>query len=184
MSMENHRVASGIPDALSQTFKAGLNMQFYDFPHQDFLQAVKKALNEKILSAEQLNNTVRDVLRVKFLLGLFDHPYIDPGLKATVFHSPQHQDLALKAARESICLLKNEGGLLQLRKDIRSLAVIGSLATSTYLGGYSNKDGKAISILDGLQQRAGQSLSIRFEKGYASDSSGDLLSRAVDLVKN
>jgi beta-glucosidase len=211
MSMENHQVASGIPDALTQTFKAGLNMQFYDFPHPDFLLAVKIALNEKRLSVEQLNKTVRDVLRVKFLLGLFDRPYVDPGLKATVFHSQQHQDLALKAARESICLLKNEGGLLPFRKDIRSLAVIGSLATSTYLGGYSNTQGKAISILDGLQQRAGQSMSIRFEQGYvsakaspappapapaapisdtssmapgSSASSGDPLSRAVDLVKN
>lgn len=184
MSMENHQVASGIPDALTQTFKAGLNMQFYDFPHPDFMKAVKTALNEKRLSIEQLNRTVRDVLRVKFLLGLFDHPYTDPGLKATVFHTAQHQELALKAAGEGICLLKNEGGLLPLHKDIRSLAVIGSLATSTYLGGYSNAEGKAISILDGLQQRAGSSLSIRFEKGYAPDSSADHLSRAVDLVKN
>ena len=177
MSLENHRVASSIPDALSQTFKAGLNMQFYDFPHPDFLQAVKKALNDKMLSMEQLNKTVRDILRVKFMLGLFDHPYIDPVLKSTVFHTRQHQDLAYKAASEGICLLKNDGGVLPFRNNTRSLAVIGPLATSTYLGGYSNAEGKAISILDGLQQRAGQLLSIRFEKG---DDTG----RAVDLVKN
>jgi len=203
MSMENHRVASGIPDALTQTLKAGLNMQFYDFPHSVFLEAMKKALDDKSLSMQQLNKTVRDVLRVKFMLGLFDHPYIDPSLKTKVFHTQQNQDLALKAARESIILLRNEGGLLPLRKKFQSLAVIGPLATSTYLGGYSNTEGKAVSILDGLRQRAGNNLSIRFEKGYAPDAppsaasspdtrpsadtstsrSPDLLSRAVDLVK-
>jgi beta-glucosidase len=172
MTVENHQVASGIPDALAQTIKAGLNMQFYDFPHPDFLQALKKDIGEGALTMEQLNKTVGDVLRVKFLLGLFDHPYIDPALKAKVFHTPANQELALRAARESICLLKNEGGILPLSKNIRSLAVIGPLATSTYLGGYSNEEGKAVSILDGLQQRAGNSFTIQFEKGYSSSDHG------------
>ncbi|HTI12416.1 MAG TPA: glycoside hydrolase family 3 N-terminal domain-containing protein [Puia sp.] len=196
MTVENHGVASGIPDALAQTIKAGLNMQFYDFPHPDFLQAMKKNIADGSLSIQQLNKTVGDVLRVKFLLGLFDHPYIDPSLKAKVFHTPENQELALRAARESICLLKNDGGLLPLSKNIRTLAVIGPLATSTYLGGYSNEEGKAISILDGLRQRAGSSLNIQFEKGYSSDkpapadshgaadSSATCLSKAVELVNN
>jgi beta-glucosidase len=185
MTVENHQVASGIPDALAQTIKAGLNMQFYDFPHPDFLQALKKDIGEGALTMEQLNKTVGDVLRVKFLLGLFDHPYIDPALKAKVFHTPANQELALRAARESICLLKNEGGLLPLSKNTRSLAVIGPLATSTYLGGYSNEEGKAVSILDGLQQRAGNSFTIQFEKGYSSsDSSGIELQKALAVVKN
>src|SRR5260221_251014 len=184
MSLENHRVAADIPDALSQTLKAGLNMQFYDFPHPDFLQAMKTALKNGQLSMDQLDRAVRDVLRVKFLTGLFDHPYTDVSLKGAVFHTQAHQDLALKAAEESIVLLKNEGGLLPLHKDIRHLAVVGPLAASTYLGGYSNTEGKAISILDGLRQRAGASMSIRYEKGYSVDSVGvDLLPGALDAVK-
>src|SRR5258708_6317654 len=192
MTVENHQVASGIPDALAQTIKAGLNMQFYDFPHLDFLQALKKDIGDGSLSMAQLNKTVGDVLRVKFLLGLFDHPYIDPSLKSKVFHTPENQELALRAARESICLLKNEGGILPLSKIMRSLAVITPLASSTYLGGYSNEEGKTVSSLDGLQQRAGNSLTIQFEKGYDSstpDTSGSesgesRFAKALDLVKN
>src|SRR5882724_884589 len=188
MSLENHHVAASTEDALTQTLKAGLNMQFYDFPHPAILQALTKAIDDKTLSMEELNNAVRDILRVKFLLGLFDHPYIDPALKAKVFHTPESQDLALRAARESICLLKNEGGVLPFGKNARSLAVIGPLAASTYLGGYSNTEGKAISILDGLRQRAGMAIDIKFEKGYQTDTSAaglsGLLDKAVELVQH
>jgi beta-glucosidase len=188
MSLENHRVASSTEDALTQTLKAGLNMQFYDFPHPEFQQALTKAINDKSLTLEEMNNAVRDVLRVKFLLGLFDHPFTDTTLKAKVFHTPESQELALRAARESICLLKNEGGGLPFGKSVRSLAVIGPLAASTYLGGYSNTEGKAISILDGLKQRTGSSVDIRFEQGYDTDTSASalagLLEKAVGLVQH
>jgi beta-glucosidase len=183
MSLENHHVATDTADALAQTLKAGLNMQYYDFPHPDFLQALTRALQSKALTMNELNGSVRDVLRVKFLLGLFDHPYTDTALKARVFHTPASRELALRAAREGIVLLKNEGGILPFRQNIRSLAVIGPLATSQYLGGYSNEAGKAVSILDGLQKRAGNSLNIRYEPGYAANSASDLLQKALDLVK-
>jgi beta-glucosidase len=184
MTIENHHTASGIGDAMAQTLKAGLNMQFYDFGHEDFLKAMTRDIHDGTLSLEELNRAVRDVLRVKFLLGLFDHPYVDTTLKARVFHTEESQDLALKAAREGICLLKNDGGLkggdgvLPFRSDIRSLAVIGPLAASTYLGGYSNEASKAISILDGLRQRAGNSLTINYEEGYSASQ------KAVELVQH
>jgi beta-glucosidase len=183
MSMETHHVAASAPDALAQALKAGLNMQFYDWPHAEFMQAMKTALGRGLLTTEQLNRAVRDILRVKFLLGLFDHPYTDTTLGARVLHTPAHEALALKAAAESICLLKNEGGILPLRGDVHNLAVIGPLAVSTYPGGYSNPQSKAVSILDGLRRRAGSSLSIRYEQGYSADSAGpDLMSAAIDAV--
>ena len=185
MSLENHQVAADTADALAQTLKAGLDMQFYDFPHDAFLRALTRDLDSNALSMKELNRAVRDVLRVKFLLGLFDHPYTDTALTGHVFHTPESQQLALRAAREGIVLLKNETGLLPLRPAIRSLAVIGPLAASRYLGGYSNEAGKAVSILDGLRDRAGNDLTIRYEKGYAPDSAGpELLQRALDLVRH
>jgi len=105
MSMEVHHVAASVPDALAQALKAGLDMQFYDWPHDEFMAAMKTALRQGLLTTGQLDRAVGDVLRVKFLLGLFDHPYTDTSLSARVFHTPAHQDLALKAAAESICLL-------------------------------------------------------------------------------
>jgi beta-glucosidase len=111
MSMETHHVAASVPDALAQALKAGLDMQFYDWPHDEFMTAMKTALRQGLLTVGQLDRAVGDVLRVKFLLGLFDHPYTDVSLRARVLHTPAHQELAFKAAAESICLLKNEGGL-------------------------------------------------------------------------
>ena len=178
MSLENHHVAANIEDALTQTLKAGLNMQFYDFSHPDFMAALKKAIADGSLPMATLNNAVRDVLRVKFLLGLFDHPYTDPAQKEKVFHTAAHQDLSLRAARESICLLKNEGGLLPLQH-LHSLAVIGPLAASTYTGGYSNPDSKAISILDGLRARVGDAVTVRYEQGYIPDPKGADLHREM-----
>ncbi len=184
MTLEDHHTAANIPDALAQTLKAGLDMQFYDWPHPVFLQSMKAALQQGLLTAAQLDRATGDVLRVKFLLGLFDHPYTDPGLVAKTFHTPEHQQLALRAATEGICLLRNEGHILPLTSNIHHLALIGPLATSTYLGGYSNTEGKAISVLDGLRQRAGSSLSIQYEPGYADSTAQDPLPAALDAVQH
>jgi beta-glucosidase len=172
MSYENHHTAASPADALAQTLKAGLDMQFYDWPHTEFMQAMKTALTQGMLTTAQLDRAVGDVLRVKFMLGLFDHPYTDTTLVGQVFHTPEHQALALKAAQESICLLKNQGHILPLTSAVHRVALIGPLATSTYLGGYSNGEGRAISVLDGLRQRAGTDLTIRYEPGYADAQPG------------
>ncbi len=96
--------------------------------------------------------------------------------------------VALKAAQESISLLKNENSVLPLGPSVHSIAVVGPLAESTYLGGYANKNGKGIAILEGLKQRAGSSLDIKYEKGYSSDTSGAaqnaLLQKAISTVNN
>jgi beta-glucosidase len=186
MTLNDHKVAADTADALAQTFKAGMNMQFYDFDHKGFHNAMLKAIDTKMLSEDDLNKAVRDVLKVKFLLGLFDHPYIDTTLISKVFHTEEHQALALKAAQEGICLLKNENGALPINKNVKSLAVVGPLAASTYLGGYSNDEGKAVSILDGLKQRAGNAMQIDYADGYSPDSdslSAIYISKAEDLVK-
>ncbi len=186
MSLENHKVAVDTSDALAQTFKAGMNMQFYDFSHASFRDAMLHALETKMLSEDDLNKAVSGVLKVKFLLGLFDNPYIDPTLKSKVFHTSESQALALQAAQQSICLLKNDNGLLPVKANIHSIAVIGPLATSTYLGGYTNDAGKGISILDGLKERAAGKVTISYEKGFdneAGSSQSTLLKKAVNLVK-
>lgn len=183
MSYENHHTAASPADALAQTLNAGLDMQFYDWPHDEFMTAMQTALAQGLLTTATLDRAVGDVLRVKFMLGLFDHPYTDTTLVGRVFHTPEHQELALKAAQESICLLKNDGHLLPLTSAVKSVALIGPLAKSTYLGGYSNNEAKAISVLDGLRQRAGAGLTIRYEPGYGDSTRTGLLDSALDAVR-
>jgi len=186
MTLNDHKVATDTSDALAQAFRAGLNMQFYDFDHKGFKEAMVKAIDTKMLSEDDLNRAVGDILRVKFLLGLFDHPYVDTTLVSKVFHTEEHQALALKGAQEGICLLKNENGVLPIQKNIKSIDVVGPLAASTYMGDYTNDEAKGISILEGLKQRAGNTMRISYAPGYALDSaslSAAYLKEAEHLVK-
>ena len=184
MTIDSHKTAKDTTDAVAQTINAGLDMQFYDFTHKGFRQAVTEALAKNTLSKKELNRAVGDILRVKFMLGLFDHPYVDTTLNAKVFHSDINQNLALRAAQESIVLLKNEKMVLPLKTKKLKIAVLGQLAESTYMGDYTNPDKKGISVLDGLKQRAGKLQSIRFEEGYIAGKDGSgLRQKAVSLVQ-
>jgi beta-glucosidase len=139
-----------------------------------------------MLTQKELDNSVSDILRVKFLLGLFDKPYTDTTLLAKVLHTEENQKLALKVAQEGIVLLKNEKNTLPINKNVKSIAVVGPLAVSEYMGGYTNEDAKGISILDGLKQRAGSSIQINYEAGYTRDSSKSsdgYRKKAEELVK-
>ncbi len=123
--------------AVRLALKSGVDMQFYDFPHDTFQDAIIDGVKEGKLSMAVVNRAVAAVLRAKFMLGLFDHPYVDLNLDKRVRRSPAHLALALKVALESMCLLKNQGDLLPLSREVASIAVIGPNADSTRLGDYS-----------------------------------------------
>src|ERR1700722_1563296 len=113
-----HHVAATPRDAICLALSAGLDMQFYDFDHDLFQQSIVAAVKEGQLPQSVVDNAVRRVLRIKFMLGLFDHPLVDPELDKTVRRNAEHLDLALESARQSMCLLKNENNLLPLSKTI------------------------------------------------------------------
>jgi beta-glucosidase len=188
MSYQNHRIADSQADAMAQTLTAGLDMQFYDFSHEDFRDAINKALKNKQLAISELDRAVADVLRVKFMLGLFEHPYIDEALLKKVFHTDASRQAALKLAQEGISLLKNDNSLLPLGANVHSVAVVGPLAASTYLGGYANEEGKGVAIFDALKQKAGSNMRVEYETGYSADTSvvkqKENLQKAVELVSH
>lgn len=104
-----------------------------------------------------VDRAVRRVLELKFRLGLFEHPYADLPQAERVVHSSEHQQLALQAAQEGIVLLKNENNVLPLKKDLKSIAVIGPNADNGWsqLGDYSPSavPQKVSTILDGIKQK-------------------------------
>lgn len=183
MSIDNHHVAKDPTDALAQTLNAGLNMQFYDFSHTDFERSIDNALHKHMISSARLDSAVADILRVKFLLGLFDKPYVDTTIANKVIHDDIHQQIALKAAQESICLLKNDKHILPLT-NIKKIAVIGPLAKSNYLGGYSNHADTAVSLLSGLRQRANSNIQINYSEGISKTNKEQALQDATNLVRN
>jgi beta-glucosidase len=150
-----HHVAASPKDAVCLAIQSGVDMQFYDFDHQVFQQALIDCVREKSLSIEDLDRAVASVLRVKFALGLFDHPLVDPRLNARVDRSPEHLAVSLQAARESMTLLKNEGNLLPLSTTLRRIAVFGPNGNVARYGDYEDEsNGQRISLLDGIRKIA------------------------------
>ncbi len=123
---DKHKVAESYEDAVAQCINAGLNVRTTFRTPESFVLPLRDAVRHGKISMETLDSRVADILRVKFRLGLFDNPYRgDAGLALKEVHSPEHQALSLRAARESMVLLKNEGGMLPLSKNIKRIAVIG-----------------------------------------------------------
>jgi beta-glucosidase len=112
-----------------------------------------------------VDSAVARVLRAKFELGLFENARVDPDSAAYWNGHATHRALAREAARASVVLLKNERQTLPLRRDVKSLAVIGVDASEARLGGYSGPGVKKTSILEGLRAALGASTQVRYAPG-------------------
>ncbi|MEO7084837.1 MAG: glycoside hydrolase family 3 C-terminal domain-containing protein, partial [Gemmatimonadaceae bacterium] len=150
--------ATSTRDALD----AGLDVIFQSAyeQHRPYLDAFRRGT----IADSTINAAVTRVLRAKLELGLFEHPYVDPDSAAFWNGNAAHRALAREAARESIVLLRNEGGLLPLRKD-RNIAVIGADAEEARLGGYSGAGIEKISIVDGVREAVARGATVRFAPG-------------------
>ena len=134
-----------------------------------------------------VDRAVRRVLELKFRLGLFDHPYADLAQAERVVHSQEHQQLALQAAREGIVLLKNQNNLLPLKKDLKSIAVIGPNADDRWnqLGDYSPSEvpQKVITVLDGVKQAVSPATQVMYVKGCEVIGGKEDFAKAVEVAR-
>ena len=147
-----HRVAATKKDAACLAIRSGVDMQFYDFPHDVFQRSLLECVKDGSLPTVELDRAVGAVLRLKFRLGLFEQPYVDEGLNARVYRSPEHLAVSLRSARESMVLLKNEGEVLPLSKGLTRIAVIGPNGDVARYGDYEKEgNGLKISVLDGVR---------------------------------
>ena len=121
-----HKVAKDAVDAAAQVVNAGLDVRTNFSLPENFIIPLRQAVAEGRVSMQTIDSRVSDVLRVKFLMGLFDNPYKgDNRHPEKVVHSAEHQAVSLRAALESIVLLKNKGGFLPLSRSLKRVAVIG-----------------------------------------------------------
>ena len=162
-----HFVAETPKDAVRMGLSAGVDMQLNDFPHEVWQNSIAELVASGEMDEAVLDEACRRVLRVKFLLGLFENPYTDEHRAETLLRCPEHLALAKQIARESIVLLKNEGGLLPLSKDIGSVAVIGPGAAKAVLGDYTETRGRTgtVSILDGIRAAVSPQTQVRYARG-------------------
>ena len=163
-----HGVASDMKDSVRQSLEAGLNVKTNFTMPDDFILPLRELVKEGKVSEKTLNDRVRDVLRVKFLTGIFDRPYIaDADATERLVNSDAHREVALRATRESLVLLKNAANVLPLSKQIKSIAVIGPNADNTEIVQYRYGPSAvpAVTVLAGIKNKLGAEVKVNYAKG-------------------
>jgi beta-glucosidase len=118
-----HRIAADKADAARLALTAGIDIEL---PNVDcYAQPLREQIEKGLVSEKLVDRAVFRILRLKFMLGLFENPYVKAAEAAKVFDLPEHRKLALETARKSIVLLKNKDNILPLKKNIKTIAVIG-----------------------------------------------------------
>jgi beta-glucosidase len=164
-----HHVAVDNKDAATQALNAGLNVRTaFDLP-SNYIEPVRASVKEGKISMQTLNSRVADVLRVKFKLGLFDHPYVDSSKADKIVHTAEDEEFALKFNEESLVLLKNKQVLPLDSKKIKHILVTGPLAAEgNYMTSrYGPSDNPVVTVLDGIKNLVGKEIKVDYAKGCA-----------------
>ena len=122
-----HGFAKDLKDATDLAVNAGVEMDMMSYGYISFIEELVK---EKKISEKQIDDAVRDILRLKFRLGLFDNPYVNEEGSKDVLYAPSHLEAAKQSAIESAILLKNDNALPL--KNVKTLLVTGPLADAPY----------------------------------------------------
>ncbi|MEJ2110450.1 MAG: glycoside hydrolase family 3 N-terminal domain-containing protein [Acidobacteriota bacterium] len=158
-----HHIAGSSEESAKMALEAGVDIELPD--GEEFATLDALVLEGKV-SEKYVDRAVSRVLRLKFLTGLFDDPFVEPRKAEEVTNSLDHRRLALSAAQKAITLLKNEGNLLPLDGNrYKKIAVIGPNADVVRLGGYSGRPERGISILEGIREKVGSSVEIIYSEG-------------------
>jgi beta-glucosidase len=158
-----HHVAANNAEAARLALEAGVDLELPD--RTAYSNLTDEVKNGRV-SMDTLDRSVARMLRVKFLAGLFEKPYADADTAERVTNAPEHQQLALDAARRAIVLLKNDRQALPLdRARLRTLAVIGPNAGDVHLGGYSEDPGRGVSVLQGIRDKVGSAITVTYAEG-------------------
>ncbi len=144
-----HKMFGSIQEAAVRALDAGVDIELPDGEGYNHLPDLVRA---GTITEAQIDEAVRRLLTMKFLSGVFEAPYVDAAAAAGKEATPDAIALAREAAQRSMVLLKNDQGVLPLRADrIRKLAVLGTHARDTPIGGYSEVPRHVVSVLEGLE---------------------------------
>jgi len=150
---EDHHAAAGPAEAGVLSIEAGLDYDLGGKGRCFSTLATEERAGKVSMAA--IDRAAANVLRVKFLCGMFERPYTDPDLAGKVTNTDEHKALARQAAEKAMVLLKNEGRVLPLDPaKIKTLAVIGPNAAEIHLGGYSAVPMEGVSVLQGIKDFA------------------------------
>lgn len=176
-----HGFCTDDKDAARKAVNAGVDMEMVSYTYVNHL---KELIAEGKVKEETIDNAVRNILRVKFRLGLFDHPYVDE-TKPSVLYAAAHLSKAREAAIESAVLLKNENQILPLTDAIKTIAVVGPMADSPHdqMGTwvFDGDKNHTQTPLKALQSAYGDKVKIVYSAGlkYSRDTETSGIAAAV-----
>jgi beta-glucosidase len=162
-----HKVTADRAESAAATLKGGTDLACTDY------SALKEAVKRGLVSEAQIDEALSRVLRTRFRLGLFDPEEANPysRIPEAVIGSAEHRRLAREAAVKSLVLLKNAGGLLPLRKDLRMVYVTGPLAADAQvlLGNYYGVNEDLSTVLEGIVGAVSPATKVDFRQGVLLD---------------
>lgn len=183
--LNNHQVVATADQAAAVAINAGLDS---DLSGYGYGKALIDAVNSGKVNGGALDSALVHVLRLKFKMGLFENPYVDPTRARVEVRNAKNKLLAREVARQSIILLKNENNLLPLNKNIKRIAVIGPNADNVYnqLGDYTapQDQEEVVTVLKGIKSKVGAPTQITYVKGCAIRDTGfNEIAEAVNAAR-
>lgn len=161
---EGHQLVDSPEEAAAMAVKAGCDLNCGNY-YQHLLTAVQRGY----ISERDIDRSIKRLFKARFQLGMFDPAEMVPyaQIPFELNDCEAHRQLSLRAAQESIVLLKNENGLLPLNKNVTSIAVIGPNANDVevLLGNYNGTPSKPVTVLQGIKQKVAASTQVHYNKG-------------------
>lgn len=179
-TITRHAMFDNIDDAAVRALEAGVDVEL---PHGDAYLRLPELVAEGRITEAQIDEAVRRILRLKFLSGVWEDPYADGEEAVANTATPEAIALARTAAQRAITLLENRNDTLPLNaSEIGTLAIIGTHAVDTPIGGYSDIPRHVVSVLEGFQNAAGDDFEVVYSEGVRLTESRQWAADEVNLV--
>lgn len=182
--MINHGFCVDGKDAAEKSVNAGVDMEMVS---ETFIKNLKQSVAEKKVSMETIDNAVRNILRLKFRLGLFENPYVVT--PKTVKYADAHLQVAKTAAEQSVILLKNDAQTLPFTDKVKTVAVVGPMADAPYeqMGTwvFDGEKEHTQTPLKAIREMYGDKVNVIFEQGlaYSRDKNVAGIAKAVNAAR-
>ncbi len=176
----SHCMAKDKNEAAQLAVEAGVNIEL---PDPDCYPNLVQLVKDGKVKESLIDELVAGMLKYKFILGLFEDPYVDPEKVQAEVKLDKDRELALRTAHETITLLKNENNLLPLDpNEKRTIAIIGPNADRIMLGGYSGKPKYFTTVLEGINEKVGKDVNVVYGEGCKVTVGGSWNDDAVEFA--
>lgn len=178
-----HKVAASPEEAVKMSVDAGMDMHMHG---PDFLESLEKMVENGEMSEERINESCRRILKAKFLVGLFENPFCDVEASKKILFNSEHKQLALRAARESIVLLKNENKILPLKNSKRILVTGPNANNDRILGDWTlpQPEENIVTPFEGIKSVFANSEVEYFNSGESLRHPVNRINEAVQKAKD